>query len=361
MRPCPRHSLIIAALLLLALGATGAQAGEADLSIASTLDKAVIRVGDIIHYSLVIEANEECEIKVVYPGEPPPDARETEEGCFIALLSPGLEFNKFIIRDFTEGAVDRDQSFSEKLSSWIGDRTGTAAAGKTRAEYHFTITSYFTGDLMIPPMPVMVRFSNGTGAALSTESARVRVAPFTSPEDLTIKDVKAPVAVEVPIITYLPYLAGLVLAAVAFVAVVWLLIRRQAEEEAPEEVRPAHEVALAELRALEAEDYIVRGEYEKHYTRLSYITRKYLATRFLFYALEHTTPEIVEELMDKAIEHADHERARRLIEEADLVKFARVNPDPKDRDSALGRARELVERTRERPPEQLEISGREAA
>ena len=62
--------------------------------------------------------------------------------------------------------------------------------------------------------------------------------------------------------------------------------------------------------------------------------------------------EIVEKLNVKDIDHADYERARELLTEADQVKFACVTPSIELRNSAVERTVELVRRTRERVAEE---------
>jgi hypothetical protein len=369
LKPSPRHSLLIAFLLAVLLASAaagqiapgdsvgarvpppaqpdgspavppapmlpprlpGALSGpEQSIKITTEIDKVVIRVGDLIHYNMTIEA---------------------PAGAQVMMPPPGVQLGEFIIRDYDfpelDGKKERKVNWRERLAA-LRDRP---PAGMVRQHFNFTVTAYDTGDLVIPPLPFGVKEKSGQVHAFYSESARVRVVPFTNPDDLTVRDIKAPVEIPVALRRYLPYLA-LVIAALAAipVAVVLLRRRRRAEEElaAP---RPPHELAVEDLLALEREDLLATGQYERFYTRLSFILRRYLGGRFLFYALEQTSSEILDTLKNMDLSHADHERVRRLLLESDLVKFARREPDLDDRNSAISRVRDLVETTRERPAE----------
>ncbi len=316
----------------------GALAATGPIKIVTSVDKAVIRVGDLIHYSLVIQA--------------PP-------GSKIMIPPPGAQLGEFLIRDYSfPGLEKKEPTMSDRIRAWLEKITGRPLTSSGHAqEFHFTITAYDTGDLVIPPLPVVVIDPAGKEHDLRAESARIRVAPITNPEDLTVRDVKAPLAVNFPVKKYLPWALIPLLALAAAVAAFIGLRRRRREEEAPLPLRPAHEIAFEELEALEA-DALDAAEYEAYYTRLSHIMRKYLALRFLMYALEYTTSEIAERLKDKDIEHGDYDKVRRFLEEADRVKFARYAPRPEERGTAIARCREIVRNTREKPaaPEQLEAA-----
>jgi len=305
---------------------------NSSIKVTVSVDKAVIRVGDLIHYVMTIAA---------------------PAGSKLLMPPPGAQLGQFLIRDYKfPGLEEKDQTWSERLSAWLEKVTGTVSAKPQRFE--FTITAYETGDLVIPPFPIAVMTPDGEQHELYAESARVRVAPVTSPEDLTIKDIRAPQRTPVPPKKYLPWLLVPLALLVGIAAGVWGLSRWRREEEVIVPERPAHELAFEELNALAGEGLLAAGEYEKFYTRLSWIIRKYLALRYSIYALEYTTTEIRERLLAVEIERGDYERARELLEEADEVKFARHTPALTRRNTALARAEELVERTRERPPAAME-------
>ncbi|HET6463304.1 MAG TPA: hypothetical protein VFH33_05830, partial [Candidatus Krumholzibacteria bacterium] len=85
-----------------------------------------------------------------------------------------------------------------------------------------------------------------------------------------------------------------------------------------------------------------RGDYKQHYTLVVDALRRYLEARYGVEAMDRTTYELIDAL--------DHHRVRveglePLLNEADLVKFAKVTPSPESATAAVNHAREMVIRT----------------
>ncbi len=316
----------------------GGLAGDEGARISTRLDKCVIRVGDEIEYSLSVEV--------------PP-------GWNVTMAHPGAQLGRFLIRDYSfPDEREEEKNWTESIGQTLAKISGASGlAGGVRRDFRFTITSYETGDLDIPPLPIVVAGPDGVPHYLFAESAKVRVAPVTNPEDLTIKDIKPPM--EIPI-NYKPYLAWLLVPILIIAAAIFALwrLRRPAEAdlELPD-LRPAHVIALEELSELEKDDLIASGEFERFYTRLSWILRKYVALRFGVFALEYTTGEICSVLSRMELTLSGHEKIKELLEESDQVKFARAEPGIEERNSAIERTRRIVEETMER----IEDEGRAAA
>jgi len=285
-------------------------------------------VGELIHYTMTVSA--------------PADAK-------VMMPPPGAQLGEFLIRDYSFPRLEEQEPLSllDRVKQRIESLTGPGSSASQT--FSFVITAYTVGDLEIPAMPVAVVDASGRAHALHAESARVRVAAVTNPDDLTIRDIKPPRSLPVNYRPALPWLllpAGLVaLAAVAW----WRLRRRKLAESAPVLLRPEDEVALEELTALAAGGLLEAGDYERFYTRLSFILRRYLALRYSIYALEYTTTEIVSRLGQAWLDHADFDRIRNLLEEADRIKFARQTPTLEERSTALDRVREIIEHTRRHP------------
>ena len=111
--------------------------------------------------------------------------------------------------------------------------------------------------------------------------------------------------------------------------------------------RPAHEVALAELRKLETLRLPFEGKIKEHYVRLSEILRRYLedSRQFAMSALEETTYEIVRELRDKGYMQPVVDEVAAMCDEADLVKFAKFEPTIQECNEGLERVRRFVNET----------------
>jgi hypothetical protein len=196
--------------------------------------------------------------------------------------------------------------------------------------------------------------------ALETASGPVpvRLRPYritvesTLPDTLSqaeIRDLKGPMAVPLRPDRGRILLAVAILAAVIAAALAWRrYLRRPVDTAAP--IRPviAPETrALLALRELEEEALPARGRFKDHYARLSLILREYLEGRYAIPAVESTTDEIRFRL-GPLPEGARREELLHLLEEADLVKFARFQPTVEAGTGSLESGRRWVEATRSR-------------
>jgi hypothetical protein len=133
----------------------------------------------------------------------------------------------------------------------------------------------------------------------------------------------------------------------------WWIVRRRRRPQvvvvaAP---KPASEVALAALRALESQRLAGQGHVKQHYVRLSEILRAYLedAPQFGLPALEQTTDEIRAALSARDFPDDVVARVRALCVEADLVKFAKHEATLAECAQALERVRDFVLETSRKP------------
>lgn len=141
----------------------------------------------------------------------------------------------------------------------------------------------------------------------------------------------------------------LLLAFVAAVVVLWLWKRKG--PGAPTVVAPPptpYEVAVRELRRLREENPPV----EEFYTRLSAIVRRYLEGQMGLRAPERTTEEfLVEMSRDHSLSAEHRELLGAFLQEADLVKFAKLQPGMEDMKRALDAAERFVHESQPRAEE----------
>jgi hypothetical protein len=102
-----------------------------------------------------------------------------------------------------------------------------------------------------------------------------------------------------------------------------------------------YQTALARLAEVEAAGWPARGAVDRHYDLVTNALRRYLAEAAGIDALERTTSELVR-LLPPSLAAANG--YRRLLDEADLVKFAQARPDAARAAAYLDAVRSLLHR-----------------
>ena len=106
---------------------------------------------------------------------------------------------------------------------------------------------------------------------------------------------------------------------------------------------PAHVRALERLEALLAEGLLKRGEVEPFVTRLmDDVLRDYLAGRFGLHAEQATTAELARELLDVGHARLDISLVQSLLEDVDMVKFAKATMQVEVASQMAGKVRTLT-------------------
>lgn len=146
--------------------------------------------------------------------------------------------------------------------------------------------------------------------------------------------------------SYWPWLAGAG-GLVALFFLVKLIKNREQEEVAPYVPPiPAHITALASLKQLESTEAWKSLEQKDYYSDLTYTVRLYLEQRFGIKAVEHTTREIIQELKFADISEEDKLHLRKLLSQADMIKFAKMKADQNHGKDSLYKSIEFVEKTK---------------
>ncbi len=138
-------------------------------------------------------------------------------------------------------------------------------------------------------------------------------------------------------------LAGAALALLLLSAASIYLRRRGARQPiARVPPRPPRERALAALAALEASGLADAGEIKGFYSALSHIVRAFLAETEGDWGLDLTTQELVAAAAVDGIRPGEVAALSALLAGADMVKFARWRPTPKDAAQTLAEARRWI-------------------
>lgn len=221
----------------------------------------------------------------------------------------------------------------------------------------YALTQFDSGSYMLPIQRIEI---NGQG--YFTDSVRIDVA--TVPVDTVNQkmfDIKPLMSVQKSGSDFWK-IALLILIILALLgAFYWFFIRNKKMTEAEiEAMLPAYDRALLELKRLENSRYLIQDEYKKYYSELTAIVRSYLEEDVHISALESTTSQLIDklELLKDAgqlkIEDDTIFQFKKILETADLVKFARSKPETSIAEQDRQAIEQIVIKTKEAIPEPTE-------
>ena len=212
----------------------------------------------------------------------------------------------------------------------------------------YTITSFDSALYYIPPVPVTV-----DGKVYKSKALALKV--YSMPVDTLHPDqffgqktvMKAPFAWE----DWYGLIACSFLALPLLGLLIYLIIRIRDNKPIIRKIKvepklPPHQAALQEIERIKNEKVWQKGQAKEYYTELTDIIRTYIRDRFGFNALEMTSSEII----DKLLEIKDKEAIsdlKFLFQTADLVKFAKHAPQINENDMNLINAVDFINETKQ--------------
>ena len=122
--------------------------------------------------------------------------------------------------------------------------------------------------------------------------------------------------------------------------------RKQEQETIdPELLRPADEVALEKLDEIKAQKIWKDGKVKEYQTELTDVVREYIGRRFEVHSTEKTSDETLRE-MKPLIDKDLYGRLSKMLQLADLVKFAKWHTTPDENEQGLLTAYDFVNETK---------------
>lgn len=243
--------------------------------------------------------------------------------------------------------------------------------GRVQLNQYLTLTSFRDSLFSVDP----VAFVSGEDSFFTTPLAINVVQPFEVDSSLAITDIKdiekAPIwwwgIIRWILLAIL--IAGLCIG--GYYLWQWYQKNRKPEEESiePELLRPADEVALEKLDEIKAQKIWKDGKVKEYQTELTDVIREYIGRRFDVQSTEKTSDETLREMeailvkgqsdkvqCTKEDGKALYERLKKMLQTADLVKFAKWHTTPDENEQALNTAYDFVKET---TPLQSSPQGRE--
>lgn len=218
----------------------------------------------------------------------------------------------------------------------------------------YTITSFDSALYYLPPMEVIVDNKPYYSKALALKVYSIPVDTLHPEAFFGPKTV-----MDAPFVWEDWYLV--ILCAILFVPFVLLLVYlvKRINDNKPiirkvkvEPQLPPHQLAIKEIERIKNEKIWQKGLSKEYYTELTEVLRFYIKERFGFNALEMTSSEIINKLLEFKNKEAIKELYG-LFQTADLVKFAKHNPMMNENDANLVNAIDFVNETKEKEDENV--------
>lgn len=249
----------------------------------------------------------------------------------------------------------------DSLKGWEVVDTGKidtlTNAGVISLQQKLIITSFDSGQAQIPAFVFKYAAQNGDEKSVSTQPITLVVKTIDVDTAKPFKPIKDIVEVEQPgfmhkMVNYIKEnkssliwyaIAALLLITALILFLVWRKKRSQKViliNETP------FQKSLRLLHELESQHLYESGKIKEHYSALSDIVRTYLDEQFGMNAMEQTTGELLTAAKRKQEIRKIRPELKRLLQTADLAKFAKANPLPQEHQACFDAAYMILNRTK---------------
>lgn len=271
------------------------------IEIETSVDKAEIYIGDLIKYTVTIKYDSTYELV------PPP---------------LGANLGAFDVKDYES------------------DKESRLEDGRKQSENIFVLSTFTTGDYIIPPVPILFTLPDGARKALLSEAVPIKVLSLLTNvgDSVDVRPLKEPYQFARDYTLY--YIWGGIVAFVLILAAlfIWWRIRKRRMVGEPIDLRPPWEIAFEQLALLQQKKLPDEERYKEYYIELTEILRTYLGRMYNVNVLDMTTYEFETAFADISLPNGQYERTISFFKSADLIKFAKQTPES----SAPGTDLELV-------------------
>jgi hypothetical protein len=299
-------------LALLALGSVALADGP--VSVAATVDRRGITIGDPINLALIVEADAGYRI--------------TDSGVSRTL-------GEFEVLEASPPQLTRIQN------------------GRTRYTFRYRVTAWRVGDLVFPPINVLYQAPDGsTGIAQTADipvvvTSVIRVGESTDDVKPLKPQLRLPGAA--PQVPQLAIQVALGVVVLAMLTLIVIEARRRAARRSPpvEEEKVAltpAQRAMAELNRIAALGLPEKGRYAEHYALVSQALRLYVSDRFGLSAHERTPRELREDMLRAGIDRTEIMTIYDVLREGESARFHRAISYPARAQHAVRAALEAMRR-----------------
>ena len=312
----PAALIVVWCLLLCFAGPVGAQvdtvANLPGITVETSVDRAEMFIGDLITYKLTITYDSTYELV------PPP---------------LGANLGAFDVKDYQTDIITR-----------LDD-------GRIRSENIFILSTFTTGDYIIPPIPALFNLPDGGRKMVLSEAVPITVNSLLGSESdsADIRPLKPPKPPEAfardPREKFI--YGGIALLFVLITALLlWRRFRRKKSSSDPIDRRTRWEIAFERLALLKEQNLVPQELYKQYYIELTEIAREYLGRMYAVDVLEMTTDEFLQAFHEITLPGELYGAMHSFFDHADLVKFAKYIPDSDRAEGDFDVVHDLVEAVR---------------
>ena len=275
------------------------------------IDSAAILIGEQTTLHLTVTADKDRPVQIVIPND---------------TLMTGVEVLNLSKADSTEIENDRLVIKQDVL-----------------------ITSFDSSLYLLPPLKVI----DGVDTVYSNQVAlKVSTIPVNADKPEEFNDIKTVWKPPFVWADYYPIIYGILLALFLICVIAYIVKRIRAKKslipfKKEEPKLPPHEQAIKELDEIKQQKLWQQGRSKEYYTLITDTLRKYIEERFGINAMEMTSGEILDLIRKNSEAQSVYENLRQILQLADFVKFAKMNPLPDENDLSMMNAYLFVNQTKE--------------
>jgi len=219
-------------------------------------------------------------------------------------------------------------------------------ADSTLIEQDLLVTSFDSSLYLLPPFMVI----DGADTVYSNQVAlKVSTVPVNADKPEEFYDIKNVWKPPFVLADYYPWIFG-VLLTLFLICVVAYVIKRMRKSilpfKKPEPKLPPHEQAIKELDEIKQQKLWQQGRSKEYYTLITDTLRRYIVDRFGINAMEMTSGEILDIIRKQQEATSVYESLKQIMQLADFVKFAKMNPLPDENDLSLMNAYLFINQTK---------------
>jgi len=280
------------------------------ITIESAVDKSEVYIGDLITYRLTIIYNSDITLT------PPPI---------------GANLGMFDVKDYQTDEVVRLED------------------GRFKNENRFVLTTFTTGDYIIPPIPVEFMTADSVRKFLISEPMPILVKSLIAEgaDTADIRDIKGPIDLKKRLPVWYYIIGAVIVLIILYLIWRWRRKRGQEGESELVDTRKPWEIAFEDLAHLSENRLPEKNEFKLFYIEITEIIRAFMGRMYQIPVLDMTTDEFCIRMIDEKVDSVIYDRVKAYLNFADLVKFARFVPETERMNVDFEEAREIIESVRQ--------------